>query len=155
MKNLVFLENNISFRQADKHCRNEQLPDEAGVIDMYKCSHQQLAVKAIHKTAVTRNRVTEILDSIHTKHVVKSVFLRDWKQLTACAPCKASEPASALTVAKKPSRCHSHPKQSQLTPLPDFSLNLRHLTLNRPFMTWFTVNSSLLNSSPSKLCPWS
>jgi len=35
---------------------------------VYKRSHQQLTVKPIHEAAVSRNRVTKILENVHTKH---------------------------------------------------------------------------------------
>ena len=37
------------------------LLDEAGMVDMHKCCHKELAVKPVHQTTMTWDRVTKVL----------------------------------------------------------------------------------------------
>ena len=47
------------------------LPDEAWVVDMYKCSHQELTVESVHDTTMSWYGITEVL--LEKKNVIKRI----------------------------------------------------------------------------------
>lgn len=45
-------------------------PDEAGNVDINKCSHEVLAVESVHNATMTRDSVGKILKGQRTVHVL-------------------------------------------------------------------------------------
>ncbi len=54
------------------------LPDKAGVVDMNKCRHEELTIKSVHDTPMTRNCIPKVLKEYHNYALVLSTkYLRN------------------------------------------------------------------------------